>query len=152
MDGSIRWCRNFSFSLRSAENSKLRLPSVFIAFPEPAVSPVREEQSSHSGVYSDSCRSLTQKERHIMFELVVMILASPVGAAILDLFQDSLYALVVLSDCDECGFNDLGKLLFGGFILAVLVGIAISLLRRRAREKNSASTEFVSIRASDRKQ
>jgi hypothetical protein len=87
-----------------------------------------------------------------MFELVVMILASPVGAAILGLFQDSLYALVVLSDCDECGFNDLGKLLFGGLLLAVLVGIAISLLLRRAREKDSASTEFVSIRVSDRKQ
>jgi hypothetical protein len=87
-----------------------------------------------------------------MFELVVMILASPVGAAILGAFQDSLYALIVLSDCDECGFNDLGKLLFGGLILAVLVGIAVSLLLRRAKEKESASSQFVSIRASDRKQ
>ena len=87
-----------------------------------------------------------------MFELVLMILASPVGAAILAGFQDSLYALVVLSDCDECGFNDLGKLLFGGLILAVLVGIAVSLLLRRAKEKDSASSGFVSIRRSDRKQ
>jgi hypothetical protein len=70
-----------------------------------------------------------------MFELVVMILASPVGAAIVGAFQDSLYALILLSDCDECGFNDLGKLLFGGVILAVLVGIAVSLLLRRARER-----------------
>ena len=87
-----------------------------------------------------------------MFELVVMILASPVGAAIVGAFQDSLYALIVLSDCDECGFNDLGKLLFGGMVLAVLVGIAVSLLLRRAKEKGSAAAEFVSIRASDRKQ
>jgi hypothetical protein len=86
-----------------------------------------------------------------MFELVVMILASPVGAAIVGTFQDSLYALIVLSDCDECGFNDLGKLLFGGLILAVLVGIAVSLLLRRAKEKGSAATEFVSIRTSERK-
>jgi hypothetical protein len=86
-----------------------------------------------------------------MFELVVMILASPVGAVILGAFQDSLYALVILSDCDECGFNDLGKLLFGGLILAVLVGIAISLLLRRAKEKESASSQFVSILTSERK-
>jgi hypothetical protein len=87
-----------------------------------------------------------------MFELVIMILASPIGAAVMGAVQDSLYGLVVLSDCDECGFNDPGKLLFGGMILAVLVGIAVSLLLRRAKEKNSASTQFVSIRASDRKQ
>jgi hypothetical protein len=87
-----------------------------------------------------------------MFELVVMILASPFGAAIMGAFQDSLYGLIVLSDCDECGFNDLGKLLFGGLTLAVLTGIAVSLLLRRAKEKNSASSQFVSIRASDRKQ
>jgi hypothetical protein len=87
-----------------------------------------------------------------MFELVVMILASPFGAAILGAFQDSLYAVIILSDCDECGFNDLGKLLLGGLILAVLVGIAVSLLLRRAKEKASASTEFVSIRESDHRE
>jgi hypothetical protein len=86
-----------------------------------------------------------------MFELVVMILASPVGAAIGAAFQDSLYALILLSDCDECGFNDLGKLLFGGAILAVLIGIAVSLLVRRAKEK-SPSTKFVSIRESDHRE
>jgi len=86
-----------------------------------------------------------------MFELIVMILASPFGAAIMGAFQDSLYALIVLSDCDECGFNDLGKLLFGGMILAVLVGIAVSILLRRAKQKDSGSTEFVSIRTSERK-
>ena len=79
-----------------------------------------------------------------MFELVVMILASPLGALILSAFQDSLYAVIVLSDCEDCGFNDLGKLLFGGVILAVLVGIAVSLWLRRA--KDSAAPEFVSIR------
>jgi hypothetical protein len=87
-----------------------------------------------------------------MFELVVMILASPIGAAVMGAVQDSLYGLVVLSDCDECGFNDLGKLLFGGMILAVLVGIAVSLLLRRAKEKNSAATAFVSIRPSERRE
>ena len=85
-----------------------------------------------------------------MFELVTIILASPVGAAILSGFQNLLYALIVLSDCDECGFNDLGKLLFGGIILAALVGIVVSLLVRRIKEKDSAASAFVSI-TSDRR-
>lgn len=84
-----------------------------------------------------------------MFELVVMILASPFGAAIIGAFEDSIYAVIVLSDCEGCGFNDLGKLLFGGVILAVLVGIAVSLWLRRA--KDSAASEFVSIRHDHRK-
>ena len=87
-----------------------------------------------------------------MFQLLDLILASPIGAVILTGFQDSIYALIVLSDCDDCGFNDLGKLLFGGVILAVLVGIAVSLVVRRAKEKNSTASEFVSIRSGDRRE
>jgi len=86
-----------------------------------------------------------------MFELLDLILNSPIGSAILTGFQDSLYALIVLSDCDECGFNDLGKLLFGGVIAAILVGVVISILLRRLKDKTSASTEFVSIMSHDRK-
>jgi len=87
-----------------------------------------------------------------MFQLLDLILASPIGAVILTGFQDSIYALIVLSDCDDCGFNDLGKLLFGGVILAVLVGIAVSLLVRRAKEKNSTASSFVSIQSHDRRE
>ena len=85
-----------------------------------------------------------------MFELLDLILASPIGAVLLTGVQDSIYALIVASECEECGFNDLGKLLFGGIILAILVGIAVSLLLRRSKEKDSASSAFVSIRSSDR--
>jgi len=83
-----------------------------------------------------------------MFQLFELILASPIGAAIYGAVQNSIYAAVVLSDCDECGFNDLRRLLFGGLILAVIVGIAISILRRRSQDGPSNSTQFVSIRAS----
>jgi len=86
-----------------------------------------------------------------MFELLDLILASPIGAAILDGFQNSLYALIVLSDCDECGFNDLGTMLFGGLVLAVLVGVALSILLRRMKEKNSTTSAFVTIRSIDRR-
>ena len=84
-----------------------------------------------------------------MLELIELIIRSPLGGALASAFQDSLYALVVISDCDECGFNDLGKLLFGGLILAVAVGIAFSVLRSRLREKHPSNDGFVSIRASE---
>ena len=86
-----------------------------------------------------------------MFELLDLILASPIGAAILDGFQNSLYALIVLSDCDECGFNDLGTMLFGGLVLAVLVGVALSILLRRMKDRTSHPSQFASIYHSDRK-
>ncbi len=63
-----------------------------------------------------------------------------------------IYAAIAVSDCDECGFNDLGKLLFGGLVLAFIVGIAVSLLHRRMRDKRSAQNEFVSIRSSRSKE
>ncbi len=83
-----------------------------------------------------------------MFQLLELILASPIGAFIFAGLQDALYAVIVVSDCDECGFNDLGKLLFGGVILAILVGVVVSVLLRRAKETEAGSSGFVSIRSS----
>jgi hypothetical protein len=86
-----------------------------------------------------------------MFLLFELILSSPIGAYIFAGFQDTLYAVIIATDCDDCGFNDLGKLLFGGVIAAILVGVVISILLRRLKEKSAASTEFVSIMSHDRK-
>ena len=86
-----------------------------------------------------------------MLELLELIITSPLGAAIGTVLENSIYAVIVFSDCDECGFNDLGKLLFGGLILAVVVGIAVSVLRHRAKQKGSQTSGFVSIR-SDREE
>jgi hypothetical protein len=82
-----------------------------------------------------------------MFELLELILSSPIGAFIFAGLQDALYAVIVASDCDECGFNDLGKLLFGGVLVAILAGVVISVLARRLKEKSPASSDFVSIRS-----
>lgn len=85
-----------------------------------------------------------------MFQLVDLIATSPIGVFLVRAADNMIYAVVVAADCDECGFNDLGKLLFGGLLLALLFGITISLLYRRKREKDSHAAQFVSIRSMER--
>jgi amino acid transporter len=82
-----------------------------------------------------------------MFQLFDLIMTSAVGMFLVNAFETAFYAALVAGDCDECGFNDLGKLLFGGVLLAILVGITVSLLYRRKRDNDSASAQFVSIRS-----
>lgn len=84
-----------------------------------------------------------------MFQLFDLILAS-VGGMVLGALRDTVYVAMLVSDCDECGFNDLGKLLFGGLVLAILVGIAASLVWKRAKERNAQDSAFVSIGINDR--
>ena len=81
-----------------------------------------------------------------MFQLFDLIMTSPLGAFFAAAAQDLIYAAMLISDCDECGFNDLGKLLFGGLALAIVVGITISVLVWKRKEKQSQRTEFISIR------
>ena len=82
-----------------------------------------------------------------MFQLFDLIMTSPVGVFLFGKAQDFIYAALVVSDCDECGFNDLGKLLFGGLALALLVGVGVSVLfwKMKGREPNRMSV--VSIHA-----
>ena len=82
-----------------------------------------------------------------MFQLFELILSSPIGAFIFAGVQDALYAIIIASDCDECGFNDLGKLLFGGVLAAILAGVIISVLSRRLKDKTPSASEFISIRS-----
>ena len=84
-----------------------------------------------------------------MLQLFEIILSSPLGALIVTALKDTVYAATLISDCEECGFNDLGKLLFGGLFLAIVVGIAGSLLWRRWRQRHSDSSAYVSIRSND---
>ena len=84
-----------------------------------------------------------------MFQLFDLILVS-LGGMMFSALKDTVYVAMLISDCDECGFNDLGKLLFGGLMLAILVGVGGSLLWRRMKEKQNAPSEFVSIRENER--
>jgi len=84
-----------------------------------------------------------------MFQLFDLIVAS-VGGMIFSALRDTVYVAMLVSDCDECGFNDLGKLLFGGLIIALLLGVGGSLLWRRMKDKQGSASEFVSIRNDER--
>jgi len=81
-----------------------------------------------------------------MFQVFDLFITSAFGVFLVNAFQNAAYAALLAGDCDDCGFNDLGKLLFGGLALALLVGITVSLLYRRKREHDSAAAQFVSIR------
>jgi len=83
-----------------------------------------------------------------MFQFFDLLVTSPVGVFLFAKAQDLIYAALVVSDCDECGFNDLGKLLFGGLALALLVGVGISILFWKMKGKESDQTSVVSIQAS----
>jgi hypothetical protein len=85
-----------------------------------------------------------------MLQLLELIANSPLGAFLISALRDTYYAAMILTDCEECGFNDLGKLLFGGIILAVMVGVGASLWWRRRKESHPSTSEFVSIRVNDR--
>jgi len=82
-----------------------------------------------------------------MFQLFDLIMTSPLGAFFAAAAQDMIYAALLISDCDECGFNDLGKLLFGGLALALVVGFTISVLVWKRKEKQSPPEAIFSIRS-----
>ncbi|HXI24770.1 MAG TPA: hypothetical protein VNG71_12980 [Pyrinomonadaceae bacterium] len=85
-----------------------------------------------------------------MIQLLVSVLVSPMCVFLVSLAQNPFYAAFIVADCDECGFNDLGKLLFGGSAAAILVGIAVSVIVRKRKESHTQTSEFVSIRETDR--
>ena len=86
-----------------------------------------------------------------MFQLFDLIMTSPIGVFFVGVMQDVIYAALIVSDCDECGFNDLGKLLFGGMLAAIIVGVAVSILVRRAKKNRPDESQFVSINATTRR-
>jgi hypothetical protein len=57
---------------------------------------------------------------------------------------------IFTSDSDAlAGMNDLGTIMLGGFILAVVSAIALTIIRLRIREKKPAAPQFISINSRD---
>jgi hypothetical protein len=55
----------------------------------------------------------------------------------------ALLTMLILEH-EEMNFNDLGKLMLGGFVLAVAVAVSITFIRLKRREKRPAA-QFISI-------
>lgn len=66
----------------------------------------------------------------------------------------STYVLAVFLIQEDIAtdFNDLGTLLFGGFILAVAVAIALTFVRLRLRDKKAPISNFISISSVEREE
>ncbi len=64
------------------------------------------------------------------------------------------HALAILLIQEEIAtdFNDLGKFLLGGFVLAVAVAIALTFVRLRLRDKNPQTSEFISINSVEKEE
>jgi hypothetical protein len=84
-----------------------------------------------------------------MVQLLLLIPVSPASVFLISAVQ-SFGAALIVSDCDECGFNDLGKLLFGGLAAAIVIGIAVSLVVRRYKDSHPEDPNFASIRNRDK--
>lgn len=58
--------------------------------------------------------------------------------------SQSLASLALIQG-ETSDFNDLGKMLVGGFILAVGAGVAFTVVRLRLREKKPLAAQVISI-------
>ncbi|HEV8426408.1 MAG TPA: hypothetical protein VGQ41_00740 [Pyrinomonadaceae bacterium] len=62
-------------------------------------------------------------------------------------FQLCLNSLVLISLLQETStnFDDLGKLLLGGVVAAIVVAVGFTLVRFRLRDKKPQTSSFISI-------
>ena len=56
-------------------------------------------------------------------------------------------ALLNLTEQVETSFDDLGKLMLGGVLAAVVIAVGFTLVRFRLRDKNPPASNFISISA-----
>jgi len=62
----------------------------------------------------------------------------------LALYHLSLLLLSILQDDTSSDFNDLGKQLLGGFVLAVVIAVVFTFIKLRLRDKKPPA-QFISI-------
>ncbi len=79
-----------------------------------------------------------------------LVLVSPMGLFLVSTQNPFYPAFIIVSDCDECGFNDLGKLLFAGLAAAILVGIAVSVIVRKRKDSHKETWEICWVRQTGR--
>jgi hypothetical protein len=64
----------------------------------------------------------------------------------------TVFITILLSQVDASEFQDLGKIMLGGFVLAVGAGVTFTLIRLRLRDKKSPRPQFISINPREEKE
>lgn len=68
------------------------------------------------------------------------------------LYDLYLFSILFVQEAEAADFDDLGKMLLGGFALAIAVAVLLVFVKLRLRDKNPQKPEFLSIsNDSDRK-
>lgn len=65
----------------------------------------------------------------------------------MNLIALSLNLLLIFQESTTAAFDDMGKLLLGGTVAAVVVAVAFTLVRFRMRDKKPQTSNFISIAA-----
>ena len=74
-----------------------------------------------------------------------MLLLTPLAAAVFDALANLMLFAILSTECEDCGFENLGLILFGGVFAAVAVGVVLTLIRLRLKDKKTESPAFISI-------
>ena len=61
------------------------------------------------------------------------------------LYYLGLFAISFIQEANSSDFDDLGKLLFGGVVLAIAVALAFTFVKLHLREKRPPAARFISI-------
>ena len=69
------------------------------------------------------------------------------------LFRYQVFLVFTLiEETEGSDFNDLGKLLLGGFVAAIGVALAFTFIKLRLRDKRPPTAEFISLNAFQKKE
>jgi hypothetical protein len=60
--------------------------------------------------------------------------------------------LINLQETPVAAFDDMGKLLLGGTVAAVVVAVGVTLVRFRMRDKKPQTSSFISISSTEKEQ
>lgn len=66
-------------------------------------------------------------------------------ALTLALYYLYLFSILFLEEAEATDFNDLGKMLLGGFALAIGIAVLFVFVKLRLRDKKPQTAQFLSI-------
>jgi hypothetical protein len=65
------------------------------------------------------------------------------------LYRLALFSILFVQEAKASDFEDLGTLLLAGGLMAIGVGVTVTILRLKVQNKEGQGTQFISIRPPD---